>query len=86
LCRSSLLQKPLEINIFTDMSNRTITIQDYGIGMNEEELIENIGTIARSGSKAFVKAMNDTNQGKMESMIGQFGVGFYSAFLVAQKV
>jgi TNF receptor-associated protein 1 len=79
-------EKPLEINIFTDKSENTITIQDYGLGMNEDELIENIGTIARSGSKAFVKAMNDTNQGKMESIIGQFGVGFYSTFMVSDKV
>jgi len=78
--------KPLEINMFTDKVNNTITIQDYGIGMNEQELIENIGTIARSGSKQFVKAMSESQSQKMDGIIGQFGVGFYSAFMVSDKV
>jgi molecular chaperone HtpG len=76
---------PLEINITTDETAKTLTIADYGIGMTREELIENLGTIAHSGSKAFVQAMK---QGGKEggNVIGQFGVGFYSAFMVASEV
>jgi TNF receptor-associated protein 1 len=76
---------PLEINITTDETAKTLTIADYGIGMTREELVENLGTIAHSGSKAFVQAMK---QGGKEggNVIGQFGVGFYSAFMVANEV
>ena len=75
----------LGIRVSIDETNKTITIKDNGIGMTEDEVIENIGTIARSGTKQFLQALsgdaaNDAN------LIGQFGVGFYSAFLVAQKV
>jgi len=76
---------PLEINVTTDDQAGTITIQDFGIGMNHEELIENLGTIAHSGSKAFLKAMQE-NGSKNENLIGQFGVGFYSVFMVADQV
>lgn len=76
---------PLEINISTDETAGTLTIADYGIGMLREELVENLGTIAHSGSKAFVEAMK--NSGKDgANVIGQFGVGFYSAFMVASEV
>ena len=76
---------PLEINISTDETAKTLTIADYGIGMLREELVENLGTIAHSGSKAFVEAMK--NSGKdSANVIGQFGVGFYSAFMVASEV
>ncbi|OAI57549.1 molecular chaperone HtpG, partial [Verrucomicrobiaceae bacterium SCGC AG-212-N21] len=76
---------PLEINITTDETAKTLTISDYGIGMTRDELVENLGTIAHSGSKAFVQAMK---QGGKEggNVIGQFGVGFYSAFMVAKEV
>uniref|UniRef100_A0A224Z626 Heat shock protein 75 kDa, mitochondrial n=1 Tax=Rhipicephalus zambeziensis TaxID=60191 RepID=A0A224Z626_9ACAR len=76
---------PLEIHIATDKLANTFTIQDTGIGMTREEMVNNLGTIARSGSKEFLKklAANDTNAG---SIIGQFGVGFYSAFMVAERV
>src|SRR4051812_27920621 len=76
---------PLEINITTDETAKTLTIADYGVGMTRDELVENLGTIAHSGSKAFVQAMK---QGGKEggNVIGQFGVGFYSAFMVASEV
>ncbi len=75
----------LEINITTDESANTITIADHGIGMTRDELIENLGTIAHSGSKAFLKALGE-NAKANANVIGQFGVGFYSAFMVAKEV
>ncbi|MFP4282002.1 MAG: molecular chaperone HtpG [Opitutales bacterium] len=79
---------PLEINITTDDTAGTITIQDYGIGFTREELNENIGTIAHSGSKAFAAALQEAGKGGSDAatLIGQFGVGFYSAFMVADSV
>ncbi|XP_040853395.1 heat shock protein 75 kDa, mitochondrial [Ochotona curzoniae] len=75
----------MEIHLQTDAEKGTITIQDTGIGMTREELVSNLGTIARSGSKAFLEALQ--NQAEASSrIIGQFGVGFYSAFMVADKV
>jgi molecular chaperone HtpG len=75
----------LEIRITTDEEAKTLTIEDRGIGMDHEELVENLGTIAHSGSKAFLKAMAEGDQ-KNSNVIGQFGVGFYSAFMVADEV
>ncbi len=77
---------PLEINITTDETAKTLTIADYGIGMTQEELVENLGTIAHSGSKAFVQAMKQSGKEGASNVIGQFGVGFYSAFMVASEV
>jgi len=75
----------LEINVTTDDKAKTITIQDFGIGMTRAELVENLGTIAHSGSKAFLKALGE-GAAKNAHLIGQFGVGFYSAFMVAKSV
>ena len=76
---------PLEITITGDEQAKTITIQDFCLGMTRAELIENLGTIAHSGSKAFIKALGEGGA-KNSSLIGQFGVGFYSAFMVAKSV
>src|SRR5690349_4275481 len=75
----------LEINVTTDDKAKTITIQDFGIGMTRDELVKNLGTIAHSGSKAFLKALGEGGA-KNTNLIGQFGVGFYSAFMVAKTV
>ncbi|XP_068276206.1 heat shock protein 75 kDa, mitochondrial [Nyctibius grandis] len=75
----------MEIHLQTDSRKGTITIQDTGIGMTEEELVSNLGTIARSGSKAFLDALQGQTEASSK-IIGQFGVGFYSAFMVADKV
>jgi len=76
---------PLEIDIATDEEAGTITISDHGIGMSREELTDNLGTIARSGSKEFLEALKEKGDANA-SVIGQFGVGFYSVFMAAEKV
>ncbi|CAA6822577.1 MAG: Chaperone protein HtpG [uncultured Thiotrichaceae bacterium] len=75
----------LRIEIEADSEANTITIRDNGIGMNRDEVITNIGTIAKSGTKEFLQKLS-TDQSKDANLIGQFGVGFYSSFIVADKV
>ncbi len=85
LTDESVREKATEFGIFitVDKENRTVTVSDSGIGMDEKELEENLGTIAKSGSLAFKSELENTEDA---DIIGQFGVGFYSAFMVAEKV
>lgn len=75
---------PLEINISCDEEKKTFTIQDYGIGMSKDELIQNLGKIGFSGTSEFAKVLEDADRKK--NLIGHFGVGFYSCFMVGTKV
>lgn len=81
-----LLENP-EIWLKINEEEKTLTISDNGIGMNHDELVKNIGTIAKSGSKEFINKIKEAKEGKEDlDIIGQFGVGFYSAFMVAKKI
>ncbi|MBR3456937.1 MAG: molecular chaperone HtpG, partial [Selenomonadaceae bacterium] len=92
LTNHDLLEGDEEYEIFLvpDKESHTLTISDNGIGMNREEVIENIGTIAKSGTKAFLEQLKKAKESNEDitdkELIGQFGVGFYSAFMVAEKV
>jgi len=75
-----------DIHIAVDKKAKTITITDNGVGMSKDDLINNLGTIAKSGSKDFMSKIKEAKEKKDLNIIGQFGVGFYSAFIVANKV
>ncbi len=75
----------LSVSVQFDKEARTLTISDNGLGMNREDVVENIGTIAKSGTRSFLEALSG-DQARDANMIGQFGVGFYSAFIVADKI
>ena len=75
----------LKVTITTDKAKKLLILSDNGIGMNREELIQNLGTIARSGTENFIKSLTGDKQ-KDVQLIGQFGVGFYSSFMIANKV
>jgi molecular chaperone HtpG len=87
LSRSELpeAEGPLQILVSYDKDARTITVSDNGIGMSRDEVVQNIGTIAKSGTREFLNALTG-DQRKDAALIGQFGVGFYSAFIVADRV
>lgn len=76
------------INVITNSKERTITLFDTGVGMTRDEIIDNLGTIARSGSQQYVKDLKEKGDGQpgADTIIGQFGVGFYSSFIVADHV
>ena len=78
-------QLELDVKISADEEAKTLTIEDSGIGMTRDEMVENLGTIAHSGSKKFLQSIAEGGD-KNTNLIGQFGVGFYSAFMVAEKV
>ncbi len=91
LTNREVLDEQAELGIWleADEANRILTIRDTGIGMTREEMVENLGTIARSGAKSFLQAMEEAGkkgQGITADIIGQFGVGFYSVFMVAEEV
>src|SRR3972149_11186592 len=77
---------PLEITLELDTEGKALTLSDTGIGMTREEAMRNLGTIARSGTLEFVKQLSAAEPGQRLDMIGQFGVGFYSVFMVARRV
>ena len=83
--RVPLTRETAEIRLTLDKPNRTLTVSDNGIGMNEQELRENLGVIAHSGSERFRDALEQGSETAAQ-LIGQFGVGFYSAFMVADRV
>ena len=80
------IERPYEIRLVVDDIKNTLILSDTGIGMTKEELIENLGTIAHSGSKAFLEKISNSQNQDGKNIIGQFGVGFYSAFMVSDTV
>ena len=77
---------PFEIKIEINAKEKFFTISDNGIGMNEEDLKNSLGTIARSGTKAFLEQMNESKDKGNVNLIGQFGVGFYASFMVSDTM
>src|SRR5436305_10615786 len=75
-----------KIKLIADESAGTLTVIDNGIGMSREEVVENLGTIERSGTKAFLESLKQANAQNRPELIGQFGVGFYASFMAAERV
>ena len=84
--KSLLPEEELHIRLEPNEAARTLAIHDNGVGMTREEVVENLGTIARSGTKEFLKAVNERTEATTPDLIGQFGVGFYAAFIVADRI
>src|SRR5215468_1334857 len=78
--------KDWKIKIAVDKAAGTLTVSDNGIGMNRDTIVENLGTIARSGTRAFLESLKTAEVQQRPELIGQFGVGFYASFMVADKV
>jgi molecular chaperone HtpG len=79
-------ERELEITLEVDAQARTVSVYDNGIGMSRDEVVENLGTIARSGTREFLKAVREAQAAGAPELIGQFGVGFYSSFMVADRI
>src|SRR6059058_4626668 len=88
LAHEELLEgnKDWKIKIAVDKDAGTLTVSDNGVGMSRDSAVENLGTIAKSGTRAFLESLKQTSASERPDLIGQFGVGFYSAFMVADKV
>jgi len=78
--------KNLDIRIEVNETEKTLTLTDKGVGMSKTQLMENLGTIAKSGTANFVEKIKEAQQNNSNDLIGQFGVGFYSVFLVSDQV
>ena len=83
---AKLLEVPFEIKISTDSPNKKLIISDNGIGMTRQDVLKNLGTLAHSGTKKFLEAVKSKQTQEIPELIGQFGVGFYSVYMVADKV
>src|SRR5687768_2463624 len=88
LTKQELLEGDVElhIRIIPDEAKGTLTVSDNGVGMSRDTIVENLGTIAKSGTRAFLESLKQAEAQQRPELIGQFGVGFYSAFMVADKV
>jgi len=86
LSRPELAARELEINLEIDAAARTLAVHDNGIGMSRPEVVENLGTIARSGTREFLQAIREAKAAAAPELIGQFGVGFYASFMVADRI
>src|SRR3954468_18560011 len=75
-----------QIRLIPDEKEKTLTVRDNGIGMSREQIVENLGTIAKSGTRAFLQSLKQADAKERPELIGQFGVGFYASFMVADKV
>jgi len=86
LSRPELAPGELEITLDADSAGRTLAVHDNGIGMSRQEIVENLGTIARSGTREFLRVVREARAAAAPELIGQFGVGFYSSFMVADRI